>query len=170
MPKISALPPVVSTLSANDVIPMVDDNDGSTKKVTLASILSFIYPIGSYYINETNGTNPATLLGFGTWVPAAVGRVPVGKAASGTFSTAGATMGTESETLSTAQIPSHTHDTNFYRVDSEASGWGLTGSSSFSGRVAINTTNGAHTDATGGGGSHNNIQPSIVVYIWKRTA
>jgi hypothetical protein len=26
------------------------------------------------------------------------------------------------------------------------------------------------TGSTGGGGAHNNIQPSFVVYVWQRTA
>ena len=33
-----------------------------------------IYPIGSVYMNATDGTNPETLLGFGKWE-----RIPVGK-------------------------------------------------------------------------------------------
>lgn len=39
-------------------------------------------------------------------------RVPVGKNASGTFTTLGATGGAETHTLLTAEIPSHTHTTN----------------------------------------------------------
>jgi microcystin-dependent protein len=39
-------------------------------------------------------------------------RVPVGKNASGTFATLGATGGAETHTLLTAEIPSHTHTTN----------------------------------------------------------
>jgi hypothetical protein len=33
-----------------------------------------IYPVGSVYMNATDGTNPATLLGFGTWE-----KIPTGK-------------------------------------------------------------------------------------------
>ena len=40
--------------------------------------LSALYPVGSIYMNATNATNPATLLGFGTWVAFGAGRVPVG--------------------------------------------------------------------------------------------
>lgn len=36
-----------------------------------------VYPVGSLYFNGSAGTNPATLFGFGTWVPFGVGRVPV---------------------------------------------------------------------------------------------
>jgi len=35
------------------------------------------YPVGSIYLS-TNGTNPATTLGFGTWSAFGAGRVPVG--------------------------------------------------------------------------------------------
>jgi hypothetical protein len=37
-----------------------------------------LHPVGSIYINATNSDNPATLLGFGTWVAFGAGRVPVG--------------------------------------------------------------------------------------------
>lgn len=37
-----------------------------------------MYPVGSVYINAASVTNPGTLLGFGTWVEYAKGRVLVG--------------------------------------------------------------------------------------------
>jgi hypothetical protein len=36
--------------------------------------------------------------------------------------------------------------------------------------VVVSDTNSGNTDSTGGGGAHNNIQPSIVAYVWERTA
>lgn len=72
------------------------------------STMKKIYPVGSIYIS-TLSTNPATLLGFGTWAAFGAGQVMVGKAASGTFATGGATGGAETITLDTTQIPSHNH-------------------------------------------------------------
>lgn len=129
-----------------------------------------VYPVGSIYTNASDSTNPATLLGFGTWEAFASGRVMVGKASSGTFQTAGATMGAETHTLTTTEMPSHTHN---IRYAGGAKGISLNGGGNWYG-LSWNIT-GASTDElqplnTGGGGSHNNIQPSIVVYMWKRTA
>ena len=36
-------------------------------KTTLAAAREAVYPVGSIYINASDATNPATLLGFGTW-------------------------------------------------------------------------------------------------------
>lgn len=118
-----------------------------------------LYPIGSYYINETDGTNPGTLLGFGTWV-AVANRMIVGKG-SGTFATAGATGGEETHTLTIAEMPAHSHEMYFGSGSSYvASNAGPTGSNtSYSGYIA----------PSGGGGAHNNMPPFIVAYIWKRT-
>lgn len=37
-----------------------------------------LYPVGSIYMNGSSVSNPSTLLGFGTWVQYAKGRVLVG--------------------------------------------------------------------------------------------
>jgi hypothetical protein len=38
-----------------------------TKIPTMSAIMNLVYPVGSFYINTTNTTNPATLFGIGTW-------------------------------------------------------------------------------------------------------
>lgn len=132
--------------------------------VTAATINALVYPVGSIYMNANVATNPATLLGFGTWAAYAEGRVPVGKASSGTFDTLNATGGAETHTLTIAEMPEHNHNisptlTRGSGTDGDpdkASGGGNQGSFSISN--------------TGGGGAHNNLQPYIVVYMWKRTA
>jgi len=132
-----------------------------TSALTAATINALVYPIGSIYFNAAVSTNPATLLGFGTWVAYAAGRVPVGKAASGTFDTLGEEQGAETHTLSIAEMPAHTH---------------TYGKSTTSENMSIHDINGlrgaatTNTGSTGGGSAHNNIQPSITVYMWRRTA
>ena len=47
----------------------------SVSAVNLNNSIQALYPVGSVYINASNGTNPATLLGFGTWERFGEGRV-----------------------------------------------------------------------------------------------
>lgn len=142
-------------------------NVDNTSDASLTNtIISTIYPVGSLY-TSTDATNPGTTLGIGTWVAFGQGRVLVGKDSAGTFSTAGDTMGTEAETLTVSQIPSHRH------VKADKFGTAGTNYSDSSFWAQVNVNAGGSTQYTGyegGGGSHNNIQPSVVVYMWKRTA
>ena len=132
-----------------------------TSALTAATINALVYPVGSIYFNAAVSTNPATLLGFGTWVAYAAGRVPVGKAASGTFDTLNEEQGAETHTLTIAEMPAHTH---------------TYGKSTTNEAMSIHDINGlrgaatTNTSSTGGGDAHNNIQPSITVYMWRRTA
>jgi hypothetical protein len=67
--------------------------------------LQALHPVGSVYINATNNTNPATLLGFGTWTAFGAGRVPVGfNASNPLFDTAEETGGSYDAT-----VVSHSH-------------------------------------------------------------
>ena len=127
-----------------------------------ATTLQAVYPVGSIYINAAVSTNPASLLGFGTWAAFGAGRVIVGLNASDSdFDTAQETGGAKTHTLSTSEIPSHTHNSNFVTGGSGVSGVSTDGNYD----AATNATS-----ATGGGGAHNNLQPYIVAYMWRRTA
>jgi hypothetical protein len=135
--------------------------------------LQAIYPVGSIYMNAAVSTNPATLLGFGTWAAYAEGKVPVGKASSGTFDTLNATGGaeTDSHTLTLNEIPSHNHANGSFQYllksDAQAT---IEATDSTSGEPNL-ATQGA-IQAAGGGAAHTHdiLQPYIVVYMWKRTA
>jgi hypothetical protein len=131
--------------------------------VDQATINAHVYPVGSIY-TAIVATNPATLLGVGTWTAFGAGKVMVGIDASDTdFDTVEETGGakTGSHTLTTSEIPSHTHT-----VAQKGGG----GSSYNLDYVQGGGT--ASTGATGGGAAHTHpiVQPYIVVYMWKRTA
>ena len=168
------------------------------------------WPVGSVFIAVVS-TNPATLLGFGTWSAFAAGRVLVGQDAGQTeFDTVEETGGAKTVTLTSTEMPSHTHTQDAHThtqnshnhtqdahthnflprsattgaVSSIVTGT-LDTSSTISGSnqphiqsttatnqaaTAVNQNATATNQNTGGGAAHNNLQPYIVVYMWKRTA
>jgi len=135
--------------------------------VNVVEVLKKAYPIGSVYINASNATNPASLLGFGTWSEYGQGRVLVGKSAEAEFDTAGKTGGEKTHTLTIAEMPAHKHKFGYTGGNTDA-----TGSPYSVGKAIGHDPSNVYseTTSTGGDGSHNNLQPYIVVYFWKRTA
>ena len=135
--------------------------------------LADVYPVGSIYINAAVATNPGTLLGFGTWVAFGTGRTMVGIDASQTeFDTLGEEGGAKTHQLTEAELPSHQHDQG-YGADQTPRHGITTGLSSV--RIdndgnAFNSTTAARTSSVGSDTAHNNLQPYIVVYMWRRTA
>lgn len=124
------------------------------------------YPIGSIYMS-VNNTDPSTLFG-GTWVSWGAGRVPVGVDTSDNdFSTVEKTGGEKKHTLTVNEMPSHYHGLNTvingtnpgdsapYRIQTDKYQWGGTG---------VYTG----TDSSGSSQPHNNMQPYITCYMWKR--
>ena len=122
-------------------------------------------------------------MGFGTWVAFGAGKVPVGIDSSDTdFDTAEETGGAKTHTLTESEIPSHQH-LLFKNV-----GVGNIGAPTASLSAAVVYANGSQSYAIRKSGStysepdlslsstvgsdtaHNNVQPYIVVYMWKRTA
>lgn len=75
-----------------------------------SELLELIYPVGSIYMS-VNNVSPQTFLG-GTWVSWGSGKVPIGVDTSNTnYSSSEKTGGSSSSsyTLSTANIPAHSH-------------------------------------------------------------
>lgn len=157
-------------------------SDSSTKLATTAfvqAVLQTLYPVGSIYTNATSSTNPATLIGFGTWTAFGAGKVMVGlDSGDATFSTVGNTGGskdaiTVSHThTATVTDPGHLHsDTGTQQGFGSTSGpdsnqaWSGTHNTSSATTgisVAVSTTGSSATGA--------NLMPYVVVYMWKRTA
>ena len=134
------------------------------------NLVDMFYPVGSTYFNKTNSTNPATRLGFGSW--ARLEGVVLGGRSETTGSpfnvTAGTVIGADTHTLTVAQMPSHGHDVRT-RHSSGSFGWeaGITRSN---GGSMENKIPSEYMFNTGGGQAHNNIQRTLVGYLWERTA
>lgn len=148
--------------------------------LSLRDIFDAIYPVGSIYMTVSS-TNPAGKFG-GTWVAWGSGRVPVGvDSLQAEFNSVEKTDGAKTVALSAAELPSHTHPisgTITLSASGAASGGTTenggtsvaqgTTTSRFGHPVAISTA--GATGATGSGNAHNNLQPYITCYMWKRTA
>ncbi len=122
-------------------------------------------------------------------IPNLQGKVPVGKN-SGTFNTLGKTGGEEGHTLTTAEIPAHTHGTktltghvsNIVSADKsgavyatgvfsarKSSEWANYSTTGNQGTYDGFTIDASHEhNSVGGNGKHNNLQPyNVVNYIIK---
>lgn len=92
-------------------------------------------------------------------IPVSARRTLVGRGGSGTATlanTVGATGGTETHTLITAEIPAHTHTYSAASSSTNATG-GATN--------VLNNTGSNNSGSTGGDGAHNNMQPSMVMMM-----
>lgn len=157
----------------------------------LKNILDTVYPVGSLYLSVST-TNPTELFG-GTWEKFSQGRTLVGLDENDTdFNQLNKVGGLKDVTLTTAQLPSHTHsgktsdsgehthqNRGYYDLGSAPSS--TTGRRSPS-RYTLSSdpldqgaiqNAGIHnhtftTSQVGSNQSHSNIQPYIVVNIWQR--
>lgn len=125
-------------------------------------IVDLIYPVGAIYMS-VNNVNPSTFLG-GTWVAWGSGRVPVGvNTSDGNFNTVEKTGGASTHTLTVQQMPSHQHAVMYVPITAGSGNVQAGLPTSQSGYAAS-------SEAVGGGQAHNNLQPYITCYMWKRTA
>lgn len=82
--------------------------NGAQVNPTTSALVDLFYPVGSYYETSDTTFDPNVAWG-GTWVEDTKGRATVAKADSGTFATLGGTGGSETVTISSANLPTHTH-------------------------------------------------------------
>lgn len=123
---------------------------------------NLLMPVGFIYIS-IDSTDPNTVFGFGTWAVFGAGRTLVSLDSTDTdFDAVEETRGEKTHTLITSEMPAHYHSTH------------VEGGGATAGALEYRPVNGnqspVYTTSVGGDGAHNNIQPSIVVYMFKRTA
>ena len=128
------------------------------------------WPVGSIFVNTT-ATNPNTLLGGGTWERFGQGRVLVSQNdADAEFNVSEEVGGEKTHTLTAGELAEHVHFRNVYKSEGvlggSANNLGVQGSNVASDWVM---TPDSEEVNDGAGGAHNNLQPYIVVYMWKRT-
>jgi len=159
-------------------------------------LANLIFPIGSIRMT-VSAADESTFLG-GTWTRWGTGRVPVGVNTSDTnFNTIEKTGGASSHTLVMAELPSHNHSfsgsvtinangahthqasSGSYKVGSGSAStyYYMTNGGSTSGQTTGSGGSHDHTGtvsgsvgSNGSGSAHNNLQPYITCYFWKRTA
>jgi hypothetical protein len=179
------------TFTGTPAAPTATAGSNTTQLATTAFVtaaLSAVYPVGSIYVNAAVSTNPATLLGFGTWTAFGAGKVLVGlDSADALFDTLEETGGSKD-----AIVVSHTHTATTTATDSGHShtikdgevntrtnpyfNWVGTGGASVGVNGASTNSSTANITAattvasTGSSGTNANVQPFIVVRMWKRTA
>ena len=175
------------TLTGTPLAPTAAGGTNTTQIATTAFVTTAVaaltaaaYPVGAIFTTTTAYADSAAVvaaIGGTTWAAFGGGKVLVGldsgdtdfDAASETGGSKTASGTTGSHSLSTAEMPAHTHT---YTLAAGTSGAGF--QSSVDNQIV--TQSGSSTGSTGGGGGHTHtlansiVQPYIVVYFWKRTA
>jgi hypothetical protein len=131
--------------------------------------LSAVYPIGAIFTTVTAYANSAAVvavIGGTTWVSFAAGKMLVGlDSGDADFDTVEETGGAKTHTLTTNEMPAHTHSFNQHAGDGANNTINQLNTTDETAQFSDFTT-----DATGGGAAHSIMNPYITVYMWKRTA
>lgn len=131
----------------------------------ISDLLNMFYPVGSVYETMESSFDPNKKWG-GTW-ERIKGRVLVGVDENDSdFNTAEKTGGEKTHTLVVSELPRHTHANYAKRTNITINNSGNT-------HVMCRSSNsgatvGHNIGSTGEGVAHNNLQPYITCFIWKR--
>lgn len=157
------------TSSGVAIMGKYDTSKGGALQVLGKKLLDIFYPVGTIYETTSADLDTTTKMNNyfgGTWEFYGTGRVLVAKSTDTEFDTIGKTGGEKTHTLTIAEMPSHNHTfasiakTEAWEAPNFAVDYQYTSKATIS----------AYTNYTGDGGAHNNLQPYIVVYRYRRTA
>ena len=148
--------------------------DNIISEVKRKPFIDNIYPVGSIYLSLSENFSPARAFG-GTW-ERIENKFLLG--AGGAYAL-GDEGGEATHTLTTSEMPSHSHietwagkDGSYYTYEltyNSGSSWGMNVTRITSATPANSAgPSYLYTRGTGGSGSHNNMPPYLAVYMWRR--
>jgi hypothetical protein len=150
-------------------------NDNSTKLATTAFVQAVVaaipqaYPVGSIYLNAVNSTNPATLIGYGTWSRIAQGRFLVGlNEGDPDFNATGETGGQKAVGLTAANLPRV--NIPFTRSPNGAIGSGSTDAFLYDNSSNTSNNNSALNFGNVSPTQVSTLPPYLTAYMWRRDA
>jgi len=167
------------TFTGTPAAPTASYSTSTTQIATTAFVqaaLQASYPVGSIYINAGVTTNPATLLGFGTWTAFGAGKVMVGlDAGDALFDALEETGGSKDAVVAshthTVTDPGHTHNIGQALIQSgSGANVGYPADNTSSPAPVVSNTTGISINSAGVSATNANLQPYITVAMWKRTA
>ena len=177
---------VTNATYAGDAVLLSEEGTSETETpwinagdIIWSTIIDKIYPVGSIFMSATLSTpsDVGNALG-GTWVAWGSGRVPVGVDTSDTdFDTAEETGGEKTHKLVNAELPK-LHGEGQYKPYDSFSTSGIVAGKSWSQTKNFSAAGGTQSASTvygfqidfGNDQPHNNLQPYITCYMYKRTA
>ena len=132
----------------------------------LHPVLASVWPVGSVFTSVVS-TNPATLMGFGTWAALAAGKVLIGlNSADADFNTVRKTGGAKTVQASAQAFTGSVVSSGTPTVAISITATGT--ASAVATEVHTHTVTAAGTNAAGAATSV--VQPYFVVYFWEMTA
>ena len=149
-------------------------------QAALIAVLDDVYPVGSIY-TSVSATLPAAISSIGTWEAFGAGKVLVGQDSGDTsFDTLEETGGSKNSIVvehnHTLNDPGHFHGTSKILGSNTIGGtysyhdYGTWTSNAEPDVVSTTETTGITIDSAGSSGTNANLQPYVVVKMWKRTA
>ena len=152
----------------------LDENTAGHLLNLIKAIPLQMHPVGDLYSTLNANFNPNTAWG-GTWELIEEGQVLL---SAGNNYTAGNSYGSNTHTITTNEMPSHSHNEYLHSAQEEGGTtytYGLALNSSYFAEKLVahqknSNFNDHYTSYVGGDAAMSLMQKSIAVYIWKRTA
>lgn len=150
-----------------NVIDSVYEGGTNLDAETLNYAFQLMHPVGSIYMT-TVASNPADVFGFGTWELWGAGRVPVGiDIEQNEFNEVEKTGGEKTHKLTIEEMPKHKHS---YETLPKTFGEWQAGGDVYAQNTSTAKKVTSISLVAGGDQHHNNLQPYITCYMFKRTA
>ena len=146
----------------------------SSSEPTKEELYELVYPVGSYYLSMSDTFDPNVSF-VGTWVQDTPGLMTMNTVVTENVGTTG---GEKTHSLTSAEVPSHTHSASGVTLQTSKKGsfqnttqtsyWNMSRGNSMKYERIYDAT--LKTSSVGSGTAHNNLQPYIVCVRWHRIA